>query len=179
MISQTAETDTVNAATPATTAIVAAIEVFHFRQQLVVLVVRSALSVEPMTLVRVIVVAIRGLVTEPAKLFVFALHETHRLTARAPLQKELGPTKWTRDLRLRPVARVPRRRRRVVHVQVLCEGVHRFVVLVGGVILREHEHPTAALRGLVAVHRDFAGGLAVGANRVNAALGFGVALLDC
>ena len=55
MISQIAETDTVNTISSATTTIVTAVEVFHFRNQVVVLVVRRALRVEPMTLLRVIV----------------------------------------------------------------------------------------------------------------------------
>ena len=122
-------------------------------------------------------VAIR--VTKPAKTFVVALHKTHEFTAIAPLQKELGTTNWSRDLRLRPVARVPRRGRRIVLVQILRKGVHHPRVLAADFIQREHEHPTASLSGLVAVRRYFAGGGTVGTNRVHAALGFGVALLDC
>ena len=171
MVLEAAETDAINTTAAAPAAVAATIEVLHFGQQLVALVVRLALRVVPVPVVLLIfVVAIRGLVPETTKLFVFALHETHVLTTRAPLQKELGPSGRARHRTLGPVARVPRHRRRFVRVQVLREWVHRFGVLLGGVILREQEHPPAAARGLVAVHRDFAGGLAVRANRVDAVL---------
>ena len=170
MVLEAAEPDAINTTAAAPAAVVATIEVLHFGQQLVVLVVRRALRVVPVPYVLIVVVAIRDLGPETTKLFVLALHETHVLTTRAPLQKELGPSGRARHRTLGPVARVPRHRRRFVRVQVLREWVHRFGVLLGGVILREQEHPPAAARGLVAVHRDFAGGLAVRANRVDAVL---------
>jgi len=100
MILKTPKTNAIDAMTATTTTVVAAVEILHFRQQLVVLVESCALCVVPMAHVSVLVVAIRGLVTETAKLLVLALHETHKLTARATLQKELGSASWARDLRL-------------------------------------------------------------------------------
>ena len=100
MILKTPKTNAIDTMTAATTTVVAAVEILHLRQQLVVLVKCRALCVVPMTHVSVLVVAILGLMTKTAKLLVLALHKTHKLTARAPLQQKLGPARWARDPRL-------------------------------------------------------------------------------
>jgi len=100
MILKTPKANAIDTTAAATTTVVAAVEILHFRQQLVVLVESRALGVVPVTNVSILVVAIRGLMTKTAKLLVFALHKTHKLTARATLQKELRSARWARDLRL-------------------------------------------------------------------------------